>query len=77
MTTTLETIDDFRRHGHALLGHCGNPLCGRCRALDLDALADRYGADYSIIGETRIRAALVCSACGHRGGSITIQTPAR
>ncbi len=69
---TISTLADLKEHGTRLIGHCGNPNCGRGRPLDLDVLIERYGTHYSIINERRIGAALRCGSCHHRGGSVTL-----
>lgn len=72
---SLTTLGELKSHGYRLFGHCGRLSCGRGRELDIDNLIKRYGANYSIIGDTRIKRALVCTGCGHKGGSLTIAGP--
>lgn len=73
---TLSTLGDLKTHCHTLFGHCTGQYCGRGRPLDLDALIERVGANYVVIRETLIAAALVCKSCGHKGGKLAIHPPA-
>jgi hypothetical protein len=43
--------------------------------LDIDKLIAQFGSEHSIVKDKRITAALVCSACGNKGGSLTISGP--
>ncbi len=77
MTTypkSVETLGQLKADGNYLMGHCGRPglVCGHASILPLDTLIEKYGADYVFIGEKRIARAIVCKACGHKGGSMTV-----
>ena len=74
-TITISTLQDLSDHGYRLEGNC--LTCGRGRPLDLAKLIERFGPGYSYVNETRIRAALACTACGSRGGTLTIRPPGR
>lgn len=66
------TLGEMKEEDYRLVAHCQNRDCGHGQALDIDLLIERFGPDYVIVGERRIGAACVCSACGHKGAAITI-----
>lgn len=69
---TFSTLADYRREGMAIWAHCTAPNSGHAGVLDLDRLIARLGPDHQVAGSTQIGAAVVCSACGHKGARITI-----
>lgn len=68
----IETLGEIRRHEFIITANCTGFACGRGRPLDIDRLIEIFGEDYSVIEDTRIRAALVCIRCKHRGGSLSV-----
>ena len=52
---------------YSVVGHC--PACGHATPLDLAAMIVAYGADATAFS---LGPRLRCTACGRRGGSITV-----
>ncbi|RMX61768.1 hypothetical protein [Roseibium alexandrii] len=73
---SLSTLGDLKAAGYGVVGNCTAANCGRGRRLDLQALFDQFGADFVVVNENRIAAALRCDQCGHRGGVLTLHPPA-
>ena len=63
------TIGGTIRMGHGLWVHCDNPECLHRAHIDLEAIAERYGAELSV-SEFVNRS--VCSECGVRWPKISI-----
>jgi hypothetical protein len=68
---TLDTIGKLHERGYSLGVYC--EPCGRYARLDLDALCDRLGADYPVMGELPVR----CSRCSGRKIGFTVAPPDR
>lgn len=75
--TTITTLANLQREGWHLTAHCCGRNCGGARKMDLDSLIARFGPDHVFINDVRIPPLLVCSRCGHKGGSLTISAPGR
>src|SRR6516165_8295721 len=63
------TIGGTIRMGHGLWVHCDNRECLHRARIDLEAIAERYGAELSV-AEFVNRS--VCSECGARWPNISI-----
>jgi hypothetical protein len=63
------TIGGTIRTGHGLWMHCDNPECLHRARIDLEAIAERYGAELSV-AEFVNRS--VCSECGGSWPAISI-----
>lgn len=72
---SLSPLGDLKAAGYRLIGNCGNPACGRGRWLNIDALIEKFGAGYEVVGEARIARSLKCDGCGHKGGRLTLSPP--
>ncbi|MBW8638949.1 hypothetical protein K1W69_17265 [Hoeflea sp. WL0058] len=72
---SIETLADLKRSNVTIYGNCTGRHCGHGQPLPIDELIARFGADYVVINETRISAALRCQRCGHRGGMLTLSPP--
>lgn len=77
MALEVRTLQDCKEMDVEITGHCSNHRCAHAVMLDLDKLIEKFGADYSYIGDDRLRQSLRCSRCGHKGGMITISHSAR
>jgi hypothetical protein len=66
----MSTLAEIKARGEGLMANCAGPNCGHGRALPIDFLIERYGADYNMLNEKRIAAACKCKACGHLGAVI-------
>ena len=66
------TLGDLRADGWTVMGECTGRDCGHGAALDLDVLINRFGADHSVINETKISRHLRCTSCGHLGGDLRL-----
>ena len=75
--TTITTLADLQHEGWHLTAHCCGRYCGGARKMDLAQLIARFGPDHVFINDVKIPQLLVCSRCGHKGGSLTISAPAR
>ena len=65
----IGTIGGTIRMGHGLWVHCDNPECLHRARVDLEAIAERYGAEVPV-AEFVNRS--VCSECGARWPNISI-----
>jgi len=72
MKMSVATLQDCLAHDVRIWGHCGSSHCSKAEELDLAKLIEHFGADYSYIADDRLRNALRCTRCGHKGGTITI-----
>jgi hypothetical protein len=69
----LSTIQDLIDFGYRVSAHCGRfPRCQHREELDLKALRKRLGPDYVLIANDAFTRALVCRACGHKGGDLRL-----
>ncbi|WP_309084137.1 hypothetical protein [Chelativorans sp.] len=68
----IRTLQDLVDHEMQLTAHCGSAFCGHHKVLDLKEMIATFGPDYSCIGDDRLRNAIRCERCGHKGGSVTI-----
>lgn len=66
------TLQELIDGDMCLAAHCGALNCGHHRVLDLGMLIARLGPGYSSVGDDRLRNALKCTRCGHKGGSLTL-----
>ena len=72
MTIRINTISDFKREGYVLTAYCvhqyGGIPCNHSAEVDLDALEQRFGPDWSLYGPNRLTlmALLRCKRCGGR-----------
>lgn len=70
---TVPTIGQLAKDEEWVTAHCPLPCC-HSAALPWRAVIDRLGANAS--GD-RLRQALRCTVCGHKGGTLTIVTRSR
>ena len=61
--TIIQTLGDLKREGMGATGHCATHACSMAggRAIDLDRLIDRLGADWVYVG---VRWPVKCARCG-------------
>lgn len=72
--TRIATVGEFLESGTGLGIHCLD--CPRYVEMDLQPVAERFGADYLIVGvDTPFRRSLKCSACGSRKMQMTVIAP--
>lgn len=68
----IHTIGDFKREGYTLTAYClhqyGGIPCNHSATVDLDALEQRFGPDWSLYGDNRLTlmALLRCARCGEK-----------
>lgn len=68
----ISTLSDLKRHGMRLYAACEAPNVGHGAYLDLDALIERFGPDYSYVDDGRIGRACRCQKCGHLGAMVLL-----
>lgn len=74
----VHTIRQFREQGYTLAAFClhqyGGIPCNHSATVDLDALEQRFGGDWSLYGDNRLTliALLRCKSCGGRNIELQI-----
>jgi hypothetical protein len=78
----ISTIGDFIEHGSSLSVCCArcHPMTGRSHAVDLQAMADRFGRDHDLYADhfgPRRPLPMRCSRCGSREVSWIVSASTR
>lgn len=72
MNMSIATLQDCLDHDMRIWANCARPNCGHGVELDIAKLIERFGPDYSYIGDDRLRNSLRCARCGHKGGTLAV-----